>query len=55
MAKATAANIYGEEIYDYDVLENVRRMAAYPNRLGGYVHDYRYQKVAFTYLLQFER
>lgn len=38
-----AANIYGEEIYDYDVLDNVRRMAAYPNGLGGYVQDYRYQ------------
>ena len=43
MTVATAANIYGEEIYDYDVLDNVRRMAAYPNGMGGYVQDYRYQ------------
>lgn len=55
MGKATASNIYGEEIYDYDVLENVRRMAAYPNGLGGDVHDYRYQKVAVTHPLQFQR
>jgi len=40
---ATAANIYGEEIYEYDALDNVRRVAGYPNGLGGYVQDHRYQ------------
>lgn len=40
---ATAPNIYGEEIYDYDALDNVRRVAGYPNGLGGYVQDHRYQ------------
>ena len=43
MTVATAANIYGEEIYDYDILDNVRRMAVYPNGMGGYLQDYRYQ------------
>jgi hypothetical protein len=34
---------HGEEIYDYDALDNVRRVAGYPNGLGGYVQDHRYQ------------
>ena len=43
MTLATAPGIFGEELYDYDVLDNVRRMAVYPNGSGGYVQDYRYQ------------
>ena len=40
---ATAPNIYGAEIYEYDIQDNVRRVAGYPNGLGGYVQDHRYQ------------
>ncbi|MCX7557740.1 D-Ala-D-Ala carboxypeptidase family metallohydrolase, partial [Xanthomonadaceae bacterium JHOS43] len=42
MTQATAPNQAGEEIYDYDVLDNVRRAAMTPDGLGGYVQDYRY-------------
>lgn len=43
LVSAIAPHIYGEEIYEYDPLDNVRRLAAYPNASGGYVLDYRYQ------------
>ena len=43
MISATAPNLYGEEIYEYDALDNVRRLAVYPDGLGGDVMDYRYR------------
>jgi RHS repeat-associated protein len=43
MVSATAPYIFGEELYEYDALDNVRRLAVYPNGSGGYVLDYRYQ------------
>ncbi|HET9049227.1 MAG TPA: RHS repeat-associated core domain-containing protein [Chiayiivirga sp.] len=43
MVSATAPGIFGEELYEYDALDNVRRLAVYPNGSGGYVLDYHYQ------------
>ncbi|MCX7556712.1 RHS repeat-associated core domain-containing protein, partial [Xanthomonadaceae bacterium JHOS43] len=42
MTQATAPNQAGAELYDYDILDNVRRAAMTPDGLGGYVQDYRY-------------
>lgn len=43
MIQATAPNIYGVELYEYDLLDNVRRMAGLPNGQGGYAVDFRFQ------------
>jgi RHS repeat-associated protein len=48
MSSATAPNIAGEEVAEYDVLDNVRRLASTPNGSGGYVQDYRYQYTPTT-------
>ncbi|MCX7564390.1 RHS repeat-associated core domain-containing protein [Xanthomonadaceae bacterium XH05] len=42
MTQATAPNQAGAELYDYDILDNVRRAAMTADGLGGYVQDYRY-------------
>jgi RHS repeat-associated protein len=46
MSGAVAPNIYGQEVTEYDVLDNVRRLAGVPNGSGGYGQDYRYQYTA---------
>ncbi len=43
MIQATAPNIYGVELYEYDALDNVRRMAGLPNGQGGYAVDFRFK------------
>ncbi len=43
MTLATAPGLFGEEVYDYDVLDNVRRMAVSPKPNGVYEQDYNYQ------------
>lgn len=42
MTQATAPNIFDGELYNYDPLDNVRRMGVFPNGLGGYLQDYYY-------------
>ena len=42
MTQATAPNIFDGELYDYDPLDNVRRMGVFPNGFGGYLQDYYY-------------
>ena len=39
---ANAPYLYGEEIFDYDALDNVRRAAIYPLGGGSYLLDYRF-------------
>ena len=46
MSGAAAPNIYGQEIAEYDVLDNVRRLAGGPNGTGRFLQDYRYQYTA---------
>jgi len=36
MSGTVAPNIYGQELVEYDVLDNVRRLAGGPNGTGGY-------------------
>jgi YD repeat-containing protein len=43
MTETNAPNIYGQELIEYDVLDNVRRLAGAPDGSGGFLQDYRYQ------------
>src|SRR5690606_36160924 len=54
MTVATAPDIYGEEVYAYDALDNVRRMAGYPDGAGSYVLDYNYQYAPSGHLMHIE-
>ena len=42
LTQANAPYLYGEEIFDYDALDNVRRAAIYPLGGGSYLLDYRF-------------
>ncbi len=42
LIEASAPYLYGEEIFDYDALDNVRRAAIYPLGGGSYLLDYRF-------------
>ena len=42
MTNASAPYIYGEELFEYDPLDNIKRTAMAPTGGGGYLRDYRF-------------